>query len=191
MIPTLRPLDLLEVLPYGGRAVRVGDVVAFLPAGKKTHVVHRVIEVGEAWIRTLGDNNIFDDPGLLHPANISGRVIAAWRGQKRRKVYGGLAGQLLGRIVRITCSLDRFISRVLSSTYHALAKRGVLRAVLPRSLRPRVVRFKADEREQLSLLFLGHWIGHYDADLRRWVIRRPFRLFIEEALLPGQQTANS
>jgi hypothetical protein len=196
MIPTLRPLDLLEVLPYGERAVQVGDVVAFLPAGKKMQVVHRVVEVGSEGIRTLGDNNLYEDVVDLGPEDLTGRVIAAWRGKKCRKVYGGPAGRLIARSVRITRQLDRSISWILRPIYHALARQSVLRAVLPRSLRPRVVRFGNPEQPSIMLLFFGRVIGRYDVDLRRWVIRRPFKLFVDESVLPRtadsiQLTANS
>jgi len=184
MTPTLRPLDLLEVMPYGERAVQVGDVVAFLPTENKLHVVHRVIEISGQGIRTLGDNNIYDDPRLLQPSDIAGRVIAAWRGQKRRKVYGGLVGRLLARTVRNTSALDRSISSILHPAYHALARLGVLRAILPHSLRPRVVRFGNPGQASMMLLFLGRAIGRYDVDRRRWVIRRPFKLFVDESVLP-------
>ena len=185
MIPTLRPLDLLEVLPYRVRPVQVGDVVAFLPPGKVVHVVHRVVRVGPEGIRTLGDNNLFEDPMDLEPEDLTGHVIAAWRGQRRRKVYGGSVGRLNAIAVRISRRLDRSISRILGPVYRALARQGILKAVLPRSLRPRVVRFGNPVHSSMMLLFLGRAIGRYDSDRQRWVIRRPFKLFVEEGLLPG------
>jgi hypothetical protein len=37
----------------------------------------------------------------------------------------------------------------------------------------------------MMLLFFGRVIGRYDVDLRHWVIRRPFRLIVDEDLLPN------
>ena len=184
MTPTLLEFDLLEVQPYDEQSVQIGDVVAFQLSRGAKHIVHRVLRVGPQGIRTLGDNNLYEDPLDLETEALTGRVIAVWRGQKRRNVYGGQAGRLIARTVRITRTLDRSISRVLRSTYHALARRGTLRAVLPRSLRPRVVRFGNTEHPSMMLLFLGRVIGRYDVDRRQWVIRRPYKLIVEEDLLP-------
>ena len=57
MNPTLSERDLLEIVPYGERPVRAGDVLFFLsPLGDK-HVVHRAVCVTSKGIQTHGDNN--------------------------------------------------------------------------------------------------------------------------------------
>lgn len=177
-------MDLMELEPYGPCGVRVGDVVAFLPPGKIVHVVHRVVHATPQGIRTLGDNNLYEDALDLRAEDLTGRVIAAWRGQKRRKVYGGMMGVLIARRIRITRRFDRAVSRVLRPAYHALARGGMLRALLPRSLRPRLVRFGTAGNSSMQLLWFGRAIGRYDSNLGAWYIRRPFKLFVDEDALP-------
>jgi hypothetical protein len=191
MTPILQPFDLLEIEPYRERDVRVGDVVAFQLEGTARHVVHRVARVGTESIHTIGDNNVVEDIADLKPEDLTGRVVVAWRGQKYRKVHGGAVGNLIGRIVRLARRFDRAISRILRPIYHALARQSILRVVLPRSLRPRVVRFGNPEHPSMMLIFLGRAIGRYDIDLGQWIIRRPFKLFVDEESLPSQQTADS
>ena len=193
MTPTLLPADLLEIQSYSERKVRVGDVVAFQPHEGSKHIVHRVVRKGPDGIRTLGDNNLYEDSVDLKPEDLTGRVIAAWRGQKRRNVYGGLVGRFIACRVRITRRTDRSISWTLRPAYHALARRCTLGAFLPGSLRPRVVRFGNRGQTSMMLLFLGGVIGRYDIGHRKWIIRRPFKLFVDEDSLPvgEQDSANS
>jgi hypothetical protein len=184
MTPTLREFDLLEIQPYGDRKVQIGDVVAFQPSGGTKHVVHRVIHVGQDGIRTLGDNNLYEDAVDLTPEDLTGRVVAAWRGQWRRKVYGGSVGRLIAYAVRITRKLDRSMSWILRPAYHALARSGALRQILPPGWRPRLVGYQVDGRIRYHLLLGGRLVGRYDRDLGAWQIRRPFKLLVDERSLP-------
>ena len=43
MNPTLKPHDILQVVPYIGRKIRGGDVIVFLPPGSNRKVTHRVL----------------------------------------------------------------------------------------------------------------------------------------------------
>jgi signal peptidase len=80
------------------------------------------------------------------------------------------------------------MSRLLHPLYHLLARSGMMRYLVPDRLRPRVVLFEANGRSHLRLM-LGHRIaGSYDARQRRWDIRRPFRLFVDEQGLPKAET---
>src|ERR1035437_1916387 len=90
MNPTLREPEIVEVMPYDGRPLRVGDVAFFLPPEADQPVVHRIVRVTPAGISTLGDNNTREDAYILQPKSVKGRVVAAWRGQKQRKIAGGL-----------------------------------------------------------------------------------------------------
>ena len=71
----------------------MGDVILFV--SKDNLVVHRVVGIASEGISTRGDNNNDDDPGLVAPEKIVGIVISAWRGQLRRRIYGGRIGQIL------------------------------------------------------------------------------------------------
>ena len=89
MNPTIGERDLLEIAPYDKRTIRVGDVILFQPPEGGQPVVHRVVDILPKGIRTCGDNNTHIDPYLLQSTDIIGQVVAAWRGQKRRKIVGG------------------------------------------------------------------------------------------------------
>ncbi len=185
MNPTLCEIDLLEVVPYGGRSIRAGDVVIFARPEGSHCIVHRVVSIAPEGIRTRGDNSRDVDIWLLQPADVAGRVIAAQRGQKRRKIAGGNAGQLFARLIYIRRYLNRGISRLLSPIYHYLAHCGVLRHLLPSRFKPRVVVSQADDGVHLQLLLGRRIVGKYNSRLRQWLIYRPFRLFVDESSLPG------
>ncbi|MCP3858125.1 MAG: hypothetical protein GY704_00590, partial [Phycisphaeraceae bacterium] len=75
MNPCLCELDLLEVVPYGNRPVKVGDVILFMPPGGDQPIVHRVVDVAPEGILTRGDNSLHKDPWRLTPGDITGRVL--------------------------------------------------------------------------------------------------------------------
>lgn len=185
MTPTLQALDLLEVVPYGDKPIRVGDVVVLRsPEGKL--VAHRVVSVGANGIRTRGDGRPDEDAWNLVPVNVDGRVVAAWRGQERRPIHGGLAGLLLARIRAWRLALDRRASVLLRPLYRAIARRGA-RRLLPARWRPRVVVFGNGQHARWQVLISKNVVGHYDALSREWRIRRPFRLVVDDDVLPPFQ----
>jgi signal peptidase len=190
MNPTLREPEIMEVVPYDGRPMRVGDVAIFMPPQAERPVVHRIVRVTPAGISTIGDNNTREDASLLQPENIEGRVVAAWSGRKRRKIAGGLQGRLTNRRLRWRCILDRGVSRLLHPLYHALSRRGWIAKLLPAPFRPRVVVFEAQGEDLYRLLLGQHVIGQYDERKREWRIRRPFRLFVDERTLQRRQEEN-
>jgi len=59
--------------------------------------------------------------------------------------------------------------------------------LLPAPFRPRVVVFYARGREQFQLLLGRRVIGRYDDQRQQWQIQRPFRLLVDERVLPAQQ----
>ncbi len=191
MNPTLCQRDLLEVAPYGPLAPRIGDVVLCLPPGADRAVVHRVTTLSAEGIRTRGDNNGNDDPWLLRPGDIVGRVIAAHRASRRRAIHGGRLGcgwalavcwvaRLRRRMLPALRPLRALVSPVLS---------GLGRMpVLPRAWRPRVVALGPPDRA-IYRLMVGTWLaGQFDITSRRWIIRRPFRLWVDPSALPHPLT---
>lgn len=184
MNPILEELDLLEIVPYSDRPVRVGDVILCLPPEGGKPVVHRVVRVTQEGIRTRGDNSTTDDPWLLQPTHITGRVVAAWCGQKRRKIAGGRAGWVLAHLTGWGRAFDQSVSSLLRPIYRSIARCGIVRHVLPTRLRPRVAVFQANGRSYLQLLLGRRVVGRYDARQRQWHIQRPFRLFVDEPALP-------
>ena len=185
MNPILREMDLLEIAPYVEGPVQIGDVIVFLPPGCDQAVVHRVAGVSREGIRTRGDNSSQQDPWLLRPAAIAGRVVAAWRGQRRRTVAGSRGGRAVAHLMCWGRALDRSVSWLLHPIYRALARGGVVRGLVPARFRARVGVFRAHGRSDMRLLLGGRVVGHYDAGRCQWHIRRPFRLFVDEPALPG------
>jgi len=187
MNPTLREPETMEIMPYDSKPLRVGDVAFFLPPETDQPVVHRIIRVTPEGIFTLGDNNTQEDTLLLQPKNIKGQVVAAWRGQKRRKIAGGFQGRMKSRWLRWRRFLDSGVSPLLRPLYRALSHLGLIARVLPAPFRPRVVVFHAQGRDQFQLLLGRRIIGRYDDQRNQWQIQRPFRLFVNGKLLPRQQ----
>ncbi len=190
MHPTLNELDLLEIMPYGKKTLRAGDVILFLPPEANQPVVHRVDRMTKDSIRTHGDNNIGNDPWLLQHDDVVGRVVSAWRGQRQRRIPGGKLGRLTSLSVRWILALDRGISRLLHPIYYSLACTGVVRRLLPSRLRPRVVVYRAGDQTQLRLVAGKHGVGKFDNRRCQWQIQRPFRLFVNEAALPVPKELN-
>jgi hypothetical protein len=182
MNPTLREPEMMEIVPCGNRPLRVGDVVFFLPPGSVYPVVHRVVRVMPDGISTRGDNNSREDDFLLRPENIRGRVVAARRGRKRRKVAGGFRGCWTMYRFQLRRLFDRGVSPLLHPLYHALSRRGIAKW-LPASFRPRVVVFRVKGEDRQQLLLGERVIGRYDERTRQWRILRPFRLLVNEKTL--------
>jgi signal peptidase I len=199
MNPTLREPDLLWVEPYGNSPVRVGDVVCFKSPEKNINIVHRVVSVGlpkvvtrhsslithySVLIRTRGDNNAADDTWILQAGDIIGRVVAAQRGPRRRPIPGGRTGRIVAWSVKLRRENRRFVAAVLGGTYRGLARSGPFDFLLPGGLKPRLVCFNGHEAATLKLLIGRLAIGRYDRERGEWQIRGPFRLFVDEQLLP-------
>ncbi len=184
MRPTLRESAVVEVAPYCNRPVRRGDVIVFTPHGETHAAVHRVVRVMKEGIRTRGDNNRRDDARLVRPEDVAGRVVAVWRGRRRKRVAGGWIGCLIRRSCRPRRILNRILTGLLHAPYRALARLGLVRRFLPKAMAPRAAVYKIDGRDQLRLLFGGRVVGRYDARRREWIIQRPFRLFVDESSLP-------
>ncbi len=187
MNPTLREPDIMEINPYDSRPLRVGDVAFFLSPEADQPVVHRIVRVTPAGLATRGDNNTQEDAFLLQPRDIKGQVVAVWRGQKRRKITGGLQGHLTSRWLRWWRVLDRGASRLLHLPYRALSCWGLIAWLLPAPFRPRVVVFRTRGQDQFQLLSGQHIIGRFDDQKRQWQIQRPYRLFVDERVLRRQQ----
>jgi len=184
MYPLLDERDILEVVPYAGQPVAMGDVILFEPPGRAGWTVHRVTQVTPQGIRTRGDNNTTEDEWSLSAADLRGRVVAAWRGARRRPIAGGRAGQLIAVLLHARLALDRGLARLGRPLYRMLAGRGWLARCLPPGWRPRPVAFQAPEGTRLRLVLGRRVVGQYDPERRRWLIRRPYRLLVDETSLP-------
>ncbi|MCP4693421.1 MAG: hypothetical protein GY859_35610 [Desulfobacterales bacterium] len=187
MAPTLRESEILEVAPCMGRPPRPGDVILFTPPGGERGgraVAHRVVRVSGGGFRTRGDNNAEEDPWLARPEEVAGRVTAAWRGRRRRIILGGRPGLLASRLSRFRRIFTRGPARLLRAPYHALARSGLFRRPPLAVFTPRVVVFRGHGVERPRLLMGRRVVGRYDAARGQWIIRPPYRLFVNESTLP-------
>ena len=184
MNPTLRAGDTLHVRPYEGRDIRPGDVIVFRHPENGRRFAHRVISVDARGIRTQADRHRKADRFVLTPDHIIGRVIAVKRGSSQRSVWGGPVGRLVGTTLEIINTVKAAIAHLLYPLYERASKSGIVRRWIRGRLKIRVVSFERPGGKDLQLL-LGHrLIGRRLPTKSHWHIRRPFRLFVDEASLP-------
>jgi signal peptidase len=191
MNPTFKPGDRLEIISCEAKKIRRGDVIVFIPPGNHSKVVHRVVRIDSHGIKTRGDSCNHLDEWVLSPDCILGRVILARRGNKKWRVSGGRMGQVFASIVRAIHAIDSGVSSLLRPTYDRLAKSGVFRKILPMQMKKMVISFNRPEGLELQLLMGRRVIGRWLPGTSRWHIRRPFRLFVDEASLPGNPARGS
>ena len=183
MNPTLNTSDILEIVPCHNTPLQVGEIILFLPKEKSTPVVHRISHITSEGIRTIGDNNFCADNWVLQPSDVLGRVVVAWRGQKRHAIAGGKPGMLTYSFFRSKRIVDRNLSRVFSPTYHFLSRSDIIQSFLPNRLKPRIVAFQINGKRQVKLMMNGRQVGYYDKQKENWHICRPYRLFVDKYIL--------
>jgi signal peptidase len=186
--PSMNPLlvdgDGLHIVPYKDRTIRPGDVVVFIRPGGETKIVHRIVSVDAKGIRTRGDNAPKVDPWMLTPDHILGRVTYIQRKNRRRSIAGGFVGQLEACSFRCTRLFDTIVSFLLRPAYRKLYHLASLRKTLHGILKPRVLSFGRPEGMELQLVVGRCLIGRRLPGEEHWEIRRPFRLCVDEELLP-------
>jgi hypothetical protein len=189
MNPLLVDGDGLHIVPYKDRAVRSGDVIVFVPPGSGNNIVHRVVSVDSRGIRTRGDNAPTVDPWILTPDNIKGLVVGIQRRNRRRRIAGGFAGRMKAFAFRCTRLVDTAVIFLLRPLYYRLSRLASLRKTLHGLLKPRVLSFGRPEGIELQLVVGRCLIGRRLPGEAHWDIRRPFRLCVDEELLPKPTTA--
>ena len=191
MKPALKPGDQLQVIPYNRQQVSRGDVIVFVPPGGGSKIVHRVVLIDSEGIKTQGDNNYDLDQWILSPEQILGRVVSVQRGKRRRRVFGGLTGQLFHSLVRAINVCNSSVSAILRPSYNRLSKWGIFRRCMPAQMRPRVIFLKRAAGTELQLHLGRRVIGKWLPGHKGWHIRRPFRLFVDEETLPENKAVVS
>jgi hypothetical protein len=191
MNPLLESGDQLEIVSCNREKIRVGDVVVFYSPEDETKVVHRVVCSDSDGIKTRGDNCSHTDDRVLRYEDILGRVISATRGNRRFRVFGGPLGHSFAMAIRAIKNIDSILSPLLQPLYQRLAGGGGFRRWLPGRMRPRVISFNRGEGKELQLLMGRRVIGRSLPGMTRWHIRRPFRLFVDEASLPENTAKGS
>ncbi len=156
MNPTLLQPEMMEIEPYtDGRPIRAGDVIFFKPPGEAGAIVHRVVRITMAGLRTRGDNNGRDDEWIILPAQVRGRVSRAYRGRRQRAIPGGGVGLGWNYLLRGWQMVNRRAAPVLSPIYHTLANGGILARLIPPRFAPRVVGFQHEGIAARKLFFFG------------------------------------
>ena len=191
MNPTLKPGVRLHVRAYQGQKIRRGDVIVFSPPGGDFKIVHRVTSVNSDGIRTRGDNRSHEDDWVLRRENILGRVVAAKGRDRRQRIFGGPLGRLFAVTARVIHAINSPVSYLLRPAYSELAKVSIFTRLLPAQMRPRVVSFEQAAGKELQLLMGRRVIGRWLEGKSGWNIRRPFRLFVDEASLPENSAKGS
>ena len=184
MLPLFRPGDLVSFVSCRAEDVRRGDVIIFVPPGQQERVVHRVVLTGPDGIRTKGDANPYRDAWDLRQEDIVGRAVSVERNGKVTPVTGGIAGRLLSAVIRAFRRCDHLAAHVLNPCYRGLSRSGLFRALLPPAWRPRVITFERDGAREMQLVLGRRIVGRRPAGTGVWIIRRPFRIFVDEQALP-------
>jgi signal peptidase I len=184
MNPTLRASDILHIVPYDHRTIRLGDVIVFMPSEGGRPISHRAVFQDARGVLTRGDNNTCVDPCVLEHSRIIGQVMFARSGDKWRRIYGGTLGRVIGNLMNVRNLIDRRLSAVLNARAHGPSRLKKVGTWIMSRMQTRIVRFSASGGSELQMLLGSHLIARLPAGRDRWVIRRPFRLFIDEAALP-------
>lgn len=184
MNPILRAGDGIWFMPYDGKKIRRGDVVVFTPPEGDSKIIHRVVACEKQGIRTKGDNNSDVDQFLLSPDKILGQVVYARRGRELRKIYGGTTGRMIAGAIRIVHSIKDRLFFLLRPAYRWFIRTGVFKGWVSGWMKTRIVSFKRLEGTELQLMVGRYVIGRLLPGRIRWHIRRPFRIFFDEATLP-------
>ncbi len=183
MLPTFRAGDELLVIPLGEAFPRRGDVIAFtLPKEERT-IVHRVEAVGDGIIRTRGDASGIPDPWVIYPENIRGRVefVRSDRGWHRAR--NGRAGRVMAGTVAVRREVRVLITPVLDPVYRVLSSSRFLKG-LGQALPTRLVCYQRPLGPEYHLRLFGLTIGRCLPGRKRWRIRTPFRMVVNEQSLP-------
>jgi signal peptidase I len=188
MQPLFKAADGLIVRPYTNKKIKAGDVVIFRRPGEVQIFVHRVVEANEVGIITRGDNNNTNDSLILQSEDIIGRVVSAKRRNRTLRVCGGKTGILLVIILRVKKLLANGISSVLRPAYHWLINTGLFQRWFSPLKRVKILYFHRPNGTEMQLLLGRRVIGRRMPGTNKWLITRPFRLFIDESSLPQHNT---
>jgi signal peptidase I len=189
MRPTLRPGDLLRVAPYEEARIRPGDVIVFTPPGEDRLITHRLVRIGPDGMRARGDNNSRPDPWSLSGRNVIGRVTHVQRGARFRPLASGPIGRVHGAMMRGLNGARHRLFLLVRPAYRWASTRGMFRFFRPPGLEPRLISIRRPAGREFQLVLGRRVIGRLAPGARRWWIRPPFRLFIDEARLPSSGDA--
>jgi hypothetical protein len=183
MNPLFQEGDILEVVPYHGQEICLGDVVAIANPDKPGKVIHRVVAIQPSGILTKGDNCSALDHWTLKPGDILGKVVSYRRLGRTLPVPREAPASLY--LLKGRHLVDRTLSRLLQPVYHRLARSGLFQGRLGGWMQPRLFYFSRSEGPEWQLWLGNLLIGRKLPHQAHWNIRRPFRLFVDETTLPN------
>ncbi|MDD1655401.1 MAG: S24/S26 family peptidase [Methanomicrobiales archaeon] len=183
MLPTFREGDELLVIPLGDAPPRRGDVIAFNLQGEERTIVHRVESVGSDGIRTRGDASGIPDSWILQPSHIRGRVefVRSDRGWSRGR--NGTTGTVQAGTIALWRWLRGLVTPVLSPVYRSLSSSRILKG-LGSTLPTELTVYQRSQGPEYQLRLFGLIIGRCLPGRKRWRIRTPFHLVVDERHLP-------
>ncbi|MCM1567429.1 MAG: signal peptidase I [Dehalobacter sp.] len=182
MSPTLQALDVVTI-STNTRDICPGDIIVFPSPKNAQKVIHRVTSITAQGIMTRGDNSIFIDTWTVNPGDVIGKVGYARRGGRRLHIYNGIVGQLIAWTLFVVNFILYYAKRLIYRINRAFSLSGIIKACLPKIMKPEVLSFKRPEGVELQLIMGRTIIGQYHPSTDRWIIKTPYRLFIDEEYL--------
>ena len=184
MFPTLKPGDILKVVPYKDSDIGVGDVLVFNSSYGSIPIVHRVVTVSQEGIKTKGDNNQAIDRWVLRPTEIVGRVVSAERKNRTIRIANGNLGRMHTVCLNLMKRIETACTIIFSPAYRLCAKQGIFRKQISHKMDTWIFCLKRQKGTELQLFWGRRMIGRLHPGQDEWHIKRPFRLFIDESALP-------
>ncbi len=185
MVSLMKDGDRLQVVPYGERKVRVGDVIAFSAPTGGRRVCRRVVAAERQGFRTSGDRGYDEDPWLLTRDGIIGRIAYRRRGNRRRRIYGGFPGWVFAFSVRAYHALGEYLCLLTRPAFHRLMQHSLIGHLVGGRIRPRIVSISRPEGTEMHLVWRHRLVGRLLPGKNRWDISRPYRPFVDSAKLPS------
>jgi hypothetical protein len=123
MSPFIRDGDILTLLPLGGAAPKLGQVVIFLHPSSRKPVVHRVVAKRESAYLIGGDNSLAKSH-WLSIEDILGRLDSLER--NGRRVFFGLGPE---RLLIVFLTRSRVLQRIILPLLQAFQFRSTKRSL--------------------------------------------------------------
>lgn len=176
MLPALRPGYLLFVRP-GVLGIKAGDVIVFSQAQSTGYVAHRVVAAKTAGFITRGDNNPLNDPDLIPPDQVVGRVeIVDVQGILRR-AHGGWLGVWRARFSRHARRIGSRLRSLFGAPYRWLHRSRIV----SRLWHPVIIqaRFSMPDGVIIKYICGRRRVAQWRQDKNRFECSKPYDLVIE------------
>lgn len=197
MLPAIRPGDILECGPCPEH-LSPGDIIRFTVPQCPVPVVHRVAEVlPDSCVRTRGDNSRQSDPWIVPRSAILDQPLRVQRGARTTVLAHGSNGLAQARAARARGAMRASVTAPLRPLYNALARTGLVHAIVPRSLRAIPAQFTVNDTTATKLIWRGSQVGELNTHAHEWSVRFPFRLLASPRALepplrpPVQETSDT